>query len=66
MIEIAHGFHYVVAQFLDLKLFAQEVEVEKGSDISFFVGGANGVAVEPADEEFKGDVIGIRESICFG
>lgn len=66
VVERPHGLHDVIAQLGDLELLAQEVEVEKRSDVLLGLGVAQGARVEPADKELEGEVIGVREAIGLG
>ena len=44
----------------------EEVEVEEGADVFFLFGVAQGFGVEPANEEFEGEVVGFGEAIGLG
>ena len=44
----------------------EEVEVEESADVFFLFGVAQGFGVEPADEEFEGEVVGFGEAVGFG
>ena len=66
VVECAHGLDDVVAQLGDLELLAEEVEIEKRSHVLFGLGVAQGAGIEPADEEFEGEVIGVGEAEGFG
>ena len=62
MVERAHGLDDVVAELADFELVAEEIEVEEGADIFFLLGIAQGFGVEPADEEFEGEVFGVGQA----
>ena len=66
VVECAHSLHDVVAELGDLELLAEEVEVEKWSDVLFGLGVAQGAGVEPADEKLEGKVVGVGETVRFG
>ena len=57
VIESPHRLHHILAQFYDLELLAQEVQIEEGADILFRFWVAQGATVEPADEELKGEIV---------
>lgn len=66
VVEGAHRLDDVVAQLLDLELLREEVEVQQGADVFFFLGVPQGARVEPADEELEGVVVVVREAEGFG
>ena len=66
VIECAHRLYNIIAQFGDLELLAEKVEVEKWSHVLFSFWVAQGTGVEPADEEFKRKVIRVGETVGFG
>ena len=66
MVECADGLNDVVAQFRDLELLAEEVEVKKRSDVLFGLWVAQGARIEPADKELEGEVIGVGETEGLG
>ena len=66
VVECADGLNDVIAQFRDLELLAEEVEVKKRSDVLFGLWVAQGARIEPADKELEGEVIGVGETEGFG
>ena len=66
VVEGAHGLDDVVAQLGDLELLAEEVEVEERSHVLFGLRVAQGAGVEPADEEFEGEIVRVGEAEGFG
>lgn len=66
MVEGAHGFDDVFAEFVDLELEGEEVEVKEGADVFFLLWVAQRFGVEPADEELEGEVVGFGEAVGFG
>ena len=66
VVECAHSLHDVVTQLGDLELLAEEVEVEKWSDVLFGLRVAQGAGIEPADEELEGEIIRVRQTERFG
>lgn len=65
VVEGAHRLDDVVAQLGDLKLLAEEVEVQEGPDVLFGLGVAQGARVEPADKELEGEVVRVGEAVGF-
>ena len=65
MVEGADGLDDVFAEFLDLELLAEEIEVEQWADILLGFGVAQGAAVQPADEELEGEVVAVGEAEGF-
>ena len=66
MIPSTHSLDDIFAELFDLEARAEQVEVEQGPDVRLRLGVAQGAGVEPADEELKRGVFGVRDTEGFG
>lgn len=66
MKESPNRLHDILRKLDDLKLLAEEIEIEQWADVFFLLRVAQGFRVEPADEELEGEVVGVGEAVGFG
>lgn len=66
MVIRPHRVHDIGFQGHDLELGGEEVEVEEGADVAFFLRVAQGAGVEPADEEGEAGVVDFGEAELLG
>lgn len=65
VVECPDRFDDVGFQGRDLELRGEEIEVQQRADVAFFFRGADGMGVEPADEEGEGLVFEFGEAVFF-